>query len=469
MRSQQSSLKQAVSILAVSTLLSAPLCFAQTAPDPGLLARARTLVDQKQAAQAFALLEPLEASAAGIPEFDYLLGIAALDSGNFQRATVALERVLAVRPDFASARLDLARTYFAMGSLDLARQEFERLLKQDPTPAGREVIERFLKEISDRQGSQDRRIGGSLQWTVGRDNNITNATSNFTEAIQGGFGIPGVDPTGNSIRREAAYTELSGGLNLLFPLRGRYSWATDVDGRSRWFRNARDFDLKLLDGRTGIRFKQDDFAIRLDGQAQWYRQKGAAPASADAKRQTSDRNTRGGRVDAQWALSGQVLLLGTFQYNRFRFNSNPSQDTNQQMASVSVLKEWSRPKLVTVASVFASRDRALRPLNPDSPNIDASRRNEGMRAFVQWSATPRADAQFSVGYSIRRDDKAFARAQTVAFGRDATLDMDAGVAWRFGSNWTLRPAVSHTRNTSNIALYRFNRTDYSLSLKRDFD
>ncbi len=459
-----------VGLVLTALLLSAALpTVAQTAPDPAVLARARALIEQKQAAQAFALLDPLESGAAGIPEFDYLLGMAALDSGNLPRATVAFERVLAVKPDFASARLDLARTYFAMGSLDLAKQEFERLLKQNPTDAGRQVIERFLKEIGERAGGQQRRLGGHLQFGVGHDNNITNATSNFTQAIQGGFGIPGVDPSGNSIRRKAAFTELQGGIDASMPLLGSFSWMTDLDARHRQFRGQRDFDLKNFDARTGIRFKRDSLALRLDGQAQWYRQNGASPASPDGTRQTSDRNTRGARFEMQWALSGQSLILGTVQYNRFRFLTNPSQDTNQQLANVSLLREWPALKLVTVGSVYASRDRALRPLNPQSPDIDASRRNEGMRVFLQRPITEAIDAQLSAGYNIRRDDKALARAQTVQFGRDTTLDLDAGLTWRVANKWALRPAASYTRNTSNIALYRFTKTEYSLVLKRDFD
>ena len=42
---------------------------------------ARALLQSGQSAQAYALLAPLEESRAGDPEYDYLLGISALDSG----------------------------------------------------------------------------------------------------------------------------------------------------------------------------------------------------------------------------------------------------------------------------------------------------------------------------------------------------------------------------------------------------
>lgn len=64
-------------------------------------------MDAGEAAAAFALLEPLETSRAGDPEYDYLFGIAALDSSNPSRAVFALERVVAgTRLSFVLARLE---------------------------------------------------------------------------------------------------------------------------------------------------------------------------------------------------------------------------------------------------------------------------------------------------------------------------------------------------------------------------
>lgn len=58
--------------------------------------RAKRLLEQKQPKQAYDLLLPQEGARAGDPEFDYLLGIAAIDSGEPERGVFALERVLAV-------------------------------------------------------------------------------------------------------------------------------------------------------------------------------------------------------------------------------------------------------------------------------------------------------------------------------------------------------------------------------------
>ena len=53
------------------------------------LAEAQQLIKENKAAQAYALLESLEPEQAGNPEFDYWFGVAALDSGKFERAALA--------------------------------------------------------------------------------------------------------------------------------------------------------------------------------------------------------------------------------------------------------------------------------------------------------------------------------------------------------------------------------------------
>ena len=73
------------------------------------LDRAADLIGTRDAATAYAELAPLEATRAGKPQFDYLFGLAALDSSHVTHAIFALERVLAMRPNDHPARAELAR------------------------------------------------------------------------------------------------------------------------------------------------------------------------------------------------------------------------------------------------------------------------------------------------------------------------------------------------------------------------
>ena len=130
-------------ILPVFFLCAASLGLTPARADE-IVDRANALARQGNAAGAFALLEPLEPQRAGEIDFDYALGTAALDSGKPDRATIALERILAVDPNFAGARLDLGRALFAMGSDDLAKNEFETVLGQNPPAAVKPLIEKYL-------------------------------------------------------------------------------------------------------------------------------------------------------------------------------------------------------------------------------------------------------------------------------------------------------------------------------------
>lgn len=97
-----------------------------------VLRDADALLNARKPADAYNLLEPLDFEYSGNVRFDYLLGIAALDSGHPDKATLALERVLSVDPNFAGARLDMARAYFQLGDLPRAKTELEAVMKQDP-------------------------------------------------------------------------------------------------------------------------------------------------------------------------------------------------------------------------------------------------------------------------------------------------------------------------------------------------
>ncbi|HEX7465071.1 MAG TPA: tetratricopeptide repeat protein, partial [Usitatibacter sp.] len=84
-----------------------------------MLENARRLLAAGNPKQAYAELSAVQDKMTGMPEFDYLLGVAALDSGKTEDAIIAFERVLAVVPNHAGAQMDLARAYYATGSFDL--------------------------------------------------------------------------------------------------------------------------------------------------------------------------------------------------------------------------------------------------------------------------------------------------------------------------------------------------------------
>ena len=133
--------------------------------NPKLLMDATKLLAEGNPKQAYMILVAEQNKLAGNLEFDYLLGVAALDSGRPSEAIIAFERVLAMNPMHAGAMMDLGRAYFTAGSLDLAESAFKQLQVSNPPEAAKMAIERYLKAIAERRSAGVRRSAAwGEQW-----------------------------------------------------------------------------------------------------------------------------------------------------------------------------------------------------------------------------------------------------------------------------------------------------------------
>ena len=167
--------KKLISILA-ATLLASPLAFAQT--EDATLIKADALIKEGKPADAFALLEPLEAKLAGNATYDYLLATAALNAGNPSRATFIYERILAINPEFIGVRADMGRAYYQMGDLARAKLEFESILALSNLPPDlRSAVETYLAALSQLDAGQKRVIVGYAEIGFGRDTNVGDANT----------------------------------------------------------------------------------------------------------------------------------------------------------------------------------------------------------------------------------------------------------------------------------------------------
>jgi len=454
------------------TLIAAVLAAACTFAAADEISDARDLVKQGNSERAWQMLEPLERTRAGNVDFDYLLGVAAYDTGRYDRAVVAFERALLASPGFFSARFDLARAYFALGADDLAQQEFNRLLQQNPTPEGVRAIKDHLDAIEKRRKGPQNRWKGYIEGGAGYDNNLSSTTPDFTNAIGGAFGIPGVVPTGNSILRSAPFWALGGGGAGGIPIGNDFEAIGAIDLKGRSYTRYDEFDYRLLDAQLGVLWGRDATSVQVTAIGQAFRQDGDAPAPATGERPANDRNAAGINVEGRHGFGGGWEGFAIAQWMRLRYPTNRTQDTDQVYGSAGVLRptrgDW--PGLV-LASVFYSKDRAKNDESVDpqtgTPALDVGRTTAGIRGYVQRDFANKAYAFLYVGFSVRKDDGAYARATTVEYGRDKLWEITLGGAIPY-RNWSLRPGVTFLHNDSNIDLYSFKRTEASLMLRYEF-
>lgn len=414
------------------------------------------------AGAAYAVLAPLEFERAGDLEYDYLLGVAALDSGRPDKATLALERVLAANPNHSGARMDLARAYFALGNDAQAKAEFETVLGQNPPPLAKDAALKHLAAIQARARSDRTRLSGYVAAGIGYDDNVTGVTTNFTPAALATYGVPYL-PTGNAAVHSSLFSSLEAGFEVNAPTSAGVAWFAGMDAKLRSYARRHSYDTDTVDGRVGLMLPRGDDLYRVSAVAQGYSQEGEAPTTP---KQTSDRNMRG--VNAEWRRTlDAATQLGAFvQYNQQRYPTTATSDVDETLLGASWLHAYAGAyKPLVFVSAFAGQDRARTLLGNGS---DVSKSFTGARLGGQFSLGANTDVFASVGYQWRDDDSAYARSTLIAWGKDALADLTLGMNWRLDKDWSLQPQLAYMRNTSNVATAEFNRTQVSVSLRRDF-
>jgi len=435
-----------MSLVAFSTAYAQP-----KAPEVNLdLPQAERLLREGKAEDAYRLLAPHEFAQAGQEEFDYVLGVAALESGKADLATLIFERVLAVNPNHAAARLDMGRAYFALGDMDRARTEFESVRRFSPPPAALTTIDQYMAAIEKQSSGKALRLTGYVDSTVGRDSNVNSSTA------QGSLFIPlfGANLTlaTDSVKRQDYFLSYGGGIDAGYALTERFSILAGADLKRRANYRADTFDSQSLDVRAGAQYAGENDTLRLTLGQNRYDLDNA-----------SYRNTQ--NVLAEWRRTldarTQLSLFGQDSRARYLQEAARSNSSNLFMygvGGVRVLDE--RTRTFVFASLFRGADVAT------DARSDSDRRLHGLRIGMQRALM--AEADWFASASTQKSTYALENAIFTVTRKDYQYDLATGVNWQMNRDWLLRPQMTYTRNDSNLALNDFDRYEVSLMLRRDF-
>jgi outer membrane protein len=428
--------------------------------DPQPLERARALLAAGNAKQAYEELSPLQDKLSGQPEFDYLLGVAALDSARIDEAIIAFERVLAIIPNHAGAQMDLARAYYAAGSFDLAEAAFIKLRESNPPPAAQQAIGRYLEAIQARKHQTQAGWSGFGELGLGYDSNITAVPSDFGAAAQQSFNLTGVQPTGNAVERSAAFLGGAIGAEYSRPLTRGWSLFAGGEARGRAYRHESDFDSISGEARFGGALNAGPNQWRASASYFMFNQEGDAPGDP---KPTNDRRMAGAALDWRHALDPKTQAGVVVQVNSVRFPKNSIEDFDQLYLSASWLKSFERPGVpLLYLTGFATDDRAP---NKFADGITKSKNLYGVRSYLQYSINPKLQLFNVLGLIYRRDKDPFDRSTTVQKGRDTFAEASIGASWQFRDRCALRLAWAYTHNNSNIDIYDFNRHEVSSTIR----
>lgn len=166
--------------------------------------------------------------------------------------------------------------------------------------------------------------------------------------------------------------------------------------------------------------------------------------------------------DLSYAYDAQNQFSLFAQYARLRYPF-----AMQQMPSDSgvVGAGWLRAldssgKPLFLASLFVGDER-----DPDR-RVHGDKELYGLRLAGQTRLTDKTDLFAAFRAQYGRYSIPNMLFQTTR--EDSQYDLSLGLNWRFAPNWSLRPQLSYTKNQSNIVTYEYDRTDFSVTVRRDF-
>ncbi len=444
---QITSPRRARRIVTGATLLLAWQCvLAQDA----LLQNAQGLIAAKQAAQAYQLLAPQESARAGQADFDYLLGVAALDSGRVTQAIFAFERVLAVQPGNSLARAELARAYIAAGETDTAKTQLAQVqLAKDVPPEARASVARLL---SDLEKASPKPLRFYVEAGVGADSNVSGGPN------ISGFAVPAL---GGAVFALAPASQQRGDVALQLATGVAYthalSPATELNAQMGW-RTTRPLsettlDTSSIDGSIGIAHTAaaTRYSLSLN----------LASLSLNGQQY---RKTSGLTGQIVHSLSSANQLMGFVQLANIDY---PSQSLRDGRRSV-IGGAWGMslsPATSAYLGLTLGGEKA-----DQAAGAEFGYKLMGLRVGGEHALSQQMRLFANLGLEIRKH-----RANDFVFlgkRRDRQLDLALGMHYQFAPSsygqWRLTPQLNWTQRNSNFDVYDMRRTQIGAIARLDF-
>ncbi|WP_396587671.1 tetratricopeptide repeat protein [Bermanella sp. R86510] len=226
------------------------------------------LINRQQFEQAFTLASKMKETEEGNAQFDFNYGMAAIETGNFDQALFAFERLLFMDPRNPRYRLELARTHFYLRNLTRSEVEFKKVLALNPPLAVQQNVQQFLDEIANLYRRVQPEFYATIDLGGGYDSNINSATSE-RELPSEELIFP-VDIVLNDASRETGSAFWSTLLNFAYvsPISKTQSWDVRALYNKRANSEIPDYDLDTIIAEGGYGFFTGPVKWRTAGRYQ---------------------------------------------------------------------------------------------------------------------------------------------------------------------------------------------------------
>jgi tetratricopeptide (TPR) repeat protein len=386
----------------------------------------------------------------GDPYFDYVYGVAAIDTGHASQGVFALERVLISHPDDHVARLELARGYFTLEEYARARQEFEKVLAINPPPGVRDTTETFLEQIRLKEARYRTTTGGNVIVGLGTDSNVNSGPDDS--------GLTLVQLDDSSLGQDDTYTELTATWGVGHPFAPGWMATGNITAALRKNQELSEFDTLNTTLQAGVSriYKQSRYKgevlyqqYQLDGE--------------------DYRDMSGLNFGWQYNFSQTSNIDTTLQYVTLEY---PTVDTKNSTLTTLALTYTKSFSIALKPIFFASLNYGTEAAD-DSSNASALADTErdilGYRVGTILGFSPTLALQIAAGLQTSE----YAGEQTFPLfagiiREDDYTTANANLIWLINKDWRLDTKLGYNKNDSNVELYSYDRTTIGLELNYAF-
>ena len=411
--------------------------------DKAVLDNAALFLQQKNPQSAYRLLESYEDEYAGWWEYDYLLGVAALESGKSNLAIFALQRSLAMNPNLVGAHVDLGRAYFEVNELVPAKAEFETVLKNQPIKKVATVARNYLRLIEDKSSPVRFSSRYYFETSGGYDSNANSATGAKT--------FEGFTLSDENTKTPSTYYSLKVGASMFMRLNKKTSFNLAANLSQRENQNIDEVNF-----------------INGNAQMAWnYRHKyteqtiGAHFSKTDVAENFSTYATT-----INFALKFRLIVDAYLGLNasatNLRFSDSLSEKNSvQTMFGTSFTKKSKKSHIPSINfALFVGENIPRGSLKSSGKNIVGGR--VGLQQRVQWHLPIFVNLSSGILYSSHKE-------QYFEENRDDVLaDLSLSASVRPWKSWETSLKTAISKNESSIELYQYTRINTLMSIRKFF-
>ncbi len=413
-----------------------------------LLETAAEKLNAGAANEALEMLASSEPERAGDPAFDLLLGKAALAAGRPGIAVFALERVVALEPDNAEARLQYARAYAAAGYGQQAKQELEAARRSPSSNAAvANAIQALQLELRQQEVGVRRGVRAYLEASGGYDSNVNRTTDERTL-----FGVTG--PIANRfVEQDDGFGTVGGGID--YQGVGLENWDLIAGARGQYRFNggsASDFDFGSVDGYTGL--------VRSSGANEW-----SGTVNIGRTIRDGDGLLAEFGANLRWRHAFGARRIGTLYFGAsyVDFDDQDPRDGERFVGGARYTHGWGGA-LSPVVRLHAYGGT----VNADSsrnPQLDYDRYGGAMRGQITLN---RSLVLFT---DLGIEQRDFDGPVVTSFNdrEDTVYRVGAGAHIRSFDKWRITPRVTYRRNDSNAGLSDHDQVVVAVTVRREFN